>query len=421
MISDTLTEKEKLDHAFEYSLFEALCNRRTRRFGLGYELENGTFQYKSEKESIPLSDVEAALLLWAGDGISGLALGEAQVATGVHSTWNGRVHPCSCNDQHTLMVYVNDDGIFAYKPPDASEVVEISTSEGRRKILDIYHNNVTQLASERPDFSSTAWIKANLWLANRPGSTMFFPLIDVSAEYINILLAIFEREKLRIIDERTGDWAGIGSWVKNGKLTGPQVTLNYIDLMVLNSCIASAHYKAQNMNLACEAIGIGHITFNGFTPLVVLGGSPFSKGLGLRFVSGKDGTPNPVGLDGHLLGHCPPYFPSMDEAVDDIVEIRYGDNGILTPDYAGVTPLKDWQALASGTPRLSDDAIQATKDFCNYVYQSYGRFPALIDTIQAPVTTQVHHLDLDFYAKYYPEEAIPENHKKHMSIWHDVA
>ena len=419
MTLDDRTEQEQLDLVFGHSLFEALCHRRVRRFGLGYELDDGTFAFKSTKEPVPLSDLETALVLWAGDGINGLALGEAQVATGVHSTWNGRVHPCSCNDQHTLMLFVDDRGVFAYEPPSASRVVEVSTPEDRRKILGIYRTNVAQLAGERPDFSSAAWIKANLWMANRPGSSMFFPLIDVSAEYINILLAIFEREKLRIIDERTGDWAGIGTWIKDGKLSGPQVTLSYVELTTLNSCIAAAHYKAQNMALACEAIGIGNATFNGFTPMVVLGGTPFSKGLGLRFVAGKDGTPNPVGLDGHLEGHCPPYFASMDEAVDDIVAIRYAERGILRPDFSGATPFKDWQGLVGKARRLSNEAIQATKDFCNYVYRTYGRFPALIDTIQAPVATQLHHLDLDFYAKYYPEEAIPEAHRNHMTNWHD--
>jgi hypothetical protein len=88
-------------------------------------------------------------------------------------------------------------------------VAEISTPEDRQKILDIYRGNVARLTEERPDSSSAAWIRANSWMVNRPGSTMFFPLVDVSAEYINILLAGFEREKLRMIGEHTCDWAGI--------------------------------------------------------------------------------------------------------------------------------------------------------------------------------------------------------------------
>jgi hypothetical protein len=45
------------------------------------------------------------------------------------------------------------------------------------------------------------------------------------------------------------------------------------------------------------------------------------QALGFRMVD-PDGTPafaNPVGLDGVLEGYCPPYYPSMDAAVDAVV------------------------------------------------------------------------------------------------------
>jgi hypothetical protein len=70
------TVREKLDLAFRYSVFEGLSHRRVRRFGLGYHLDDERFAFRSEREPVSLTDLGTALLLWAGDGINGLALDE---------------------------------------------------------------------------------------------------------------------------------------------------------------------------------------------------------------------------------------------------------------------------------------------------------------------------------------------------------
>jgi len=31
---------------------------------------------------------------------------------------------------------------------------------------------------------------------------------------------------------------------------------------------------------------------------------------------------------------------------------------------------------------------------------------------------QNHHIDLDFYDKFYPEGAYTESHKNHFALWH---
>src|SRR5262249_6794694 len=40
---------------WEYPLFDALFGRRSRRFGLGFEMAEGPFKYKSRHEPLPLS------------------------------------------------------------------------------------------------------------------------------------------------------------------------------------------------------------------------------------------------------------------------------------------------------------------------------------------------------------------------------
>jgi len=63
-----------LDKVWEYPLFEALFGRRSRRIGLGLEVTEGPFNYKSQCAPLPLTEIEEALLVAAGVGFSGTAL-----------------------------------------------------------------------------------------------------------------------------------------------------------------------------------------------------------------------------------------------------------------------------------------------------------------------------------------------------------
>jgi hypothetical protein len=63
-----------LDKVWAHSLFDALYGRRSRRFGLGFEINEGPFRHKSAQAPLALSETEEALLVGAGAGFSGLAL-----------------------------------------------------------------------------------------------------------------------------------------------------------------------------------------------------------------------------------------------------------------------------------------------------------------------------------------------------------
>jgi len=79
-------DEERLEKAFQYPLLQAIAHRRTRRFGLGYELPSGALKYKSEKEPVPLTELETALLCWAGHGVNGVILADYQTNLGANST-----------------------------------------------------------------------------------------------------------------------------------------------------------------------------------------------------------------------------------------------------------------------------------------------------------------------------------------------
>ena len=68
------------DTAWDYSLMDAMFKRRTRRIAFGAEIPGGPTKFKSEKAPLPLSELEEALLVQAGTGLSGLNLADLPVS-----------------------------------------------------------------------------------------------------------------------------------------------------------------------------------------------------------------------------------------------------------------------------------------------------------------------------------------------------
>ena len=82
-----------LHSAWDYSLFEAIYGRRSRRFGLGFETTEGPFRYKSEHRPVPLSELEEALLVAAGFGVTGLPLLLPTPSPLQYPVWFGWIRP----------------------------------------------------------------------------------------------------------------------------------------------------------------------------------------------------------------------------------------------------------------------------------------------------------------------------------------
>jgi hypothetical protein len=64
-----------LDDLQRFPLMQALFGRRARRFGRGMEIPSGPLAYRSRHAPMPLSELEKALLIAAGTGVSGWNFG----------------------------------------------------------------------------------------------------------------------------------------------------------------------------------------------------------------------------------------------------------------------------------------------------------------------------------------------------------
>ena len=81
--------------------------------GLGMEMP-GTLGYASPYEPVPLTELEEALLLVAGTGLTGLNLGDIDPSMGADALvqWTARTWPSSCSNHGTELFFTNDDGLY---------------------------------------------------------------------------------------------------------------------------------------------------------------------------------------------------------------------------------------------------------------------------------------------------------------------
>lgn len=132
--------------------------------------------------------------------------------------------------------------------------------------------------------------------------------------------------------------------------------------------------------------------------------------------------PNPVGIDGVLEGLCPPYVKSMDEAVDRVLEMKYsetggsyGDMDVFSRSYRR---REDADAYMRQATKFSPDVVAYVKEACNYVFDTYGRFPAHVDAFYTPgMWLQFAHLELEYYERFY-DPAQYSRQASHDSLWH---
>jgi hypothetical protein len=156
-------------------------------------------------------------------------------------------------------------------------------------------------------------------------------------------------------------------------------------------------------------------------PFSRLGGASGPLRWVLRVLGRDLAVPSAVGLerDGTVLlrPYCPPYYRSMREAVLAFVESKFGA-GTGTLRDGRSTAWRDGPAVQAGIPRCSDRAIEATIAYCEYVHRRYGRFPVRSGPFRTVLAYQAHHVDPDFYDRFYRPEVLSATQREHGARWH---
>jgi len=384
--------------------------RRTRRFPQGGKLHSkrAGLYYDSSEHPVPLNDLETAILCFAAAGITGVTVEEIRHLLG-HLTVIGRTAASPCASLTLNLFFSNDEGVFYYKTDTTEEVipkkrVRISSQEDRERILEDYKKNNKRLKDGRIDIPREAIGSAFESMVNLPGTTLFMPIADTTREYINLLLTGLAQFRWQLWDEVQDQPAGVGRWIDNGFLNGSRMTIAQYDSMLPWLCNLEAGMAMQNLSLAGTAMGLGAFMMHTIDLTTVM------RALDMRFLEVKSkpfpqATVNPVGIDGILEGYCPPYR-TMEKAVDEIADIKWGSDGIYGAKGYDIH-----------RPNMYEEILEITKSYCKYVYETYGRIPKYCDAMFIPILAQVHHLDIGFYEKFFPEY-LDESDKAHMKLWH---
>src|SRR5579871_2673393 len=361
--SDPL-DQALLDQVWSHSLFEAIYGRRSRRFGLGFEMPEGPFRYKSAHAPLPLTELEEALLVGAGAGFSGLAFWDLPTPP-PYTRLSGRTFAVTRGGGHTALFFTNDAGFYVLDDKvTATKLREIKTREERGKLLDIYRAQRCTLKAGRLDTArrAPAMSAHDHWDSNRPGSTLFLPVCDVSAEMISLIAQFVDPALHRyapagggmnIVDDRHGGRpAGTERWLRDGFLDAEQVLpLSILERQACYYVFSEPAAICQNMYLATEALGLGGWKHCGFLSLGIL------ERMGFRIVppqhAGAFG--NPVGLDGVFQASCPPYHPNMDAAVDAFFPQPARADATAAPSRMS----EEGQSV--GASRISAEGLACTK------------------------------------------------------------
>jgi len=372
---------EGLNVALNFGFMDSIFTRRSRRFGLGMEINDGTLKHKSEHKPVPLTELEEAFLIWSGTGMTGLSLGDLP-RTGISwlFQWTGRSWPCSCNSHSTELFYTNDNGVYMVKlhdmmpePGETSIFPGKSEEEKMEKVLKLFRSSLIKLEDRRADLpkGEPGLFDFNAWNCNKPGTTFFVPVTNTTVEYMVLLFIYFgAKYGFNIVDELNGGRScGLDKWIEKGYIRKDvELSLFDLELRVLTTLNVEQAFICQNMNLALQTLGLGGWAFTGLLPHYVLGVDPDYKGLGFRFTHPEktlrtSKPPVPVGRDGTFEALCPPYVDNMRDAVDRFLQQR-GRFWEEDNPY----PYQNPGEVLADEYHPSEVRIEIVKDFCSYVF-----------------------------------------------------
>jgi hypothetical protein len=440
--------EQAAERAGRATLLDALLGRRSRRFGRGMRMPGGPLAYASAQAPAPLTSDEEALLAFAACGLTGYALGDLPYDSGgeheagggnIMMHFVGRTVP-SGDGAHTATVFViNDEGVWMLpRPQDVprQSVAAMLAAARAGQFAELYGASRIRIAERRIDVAREipATAAFNKWAANRPGATVFLPVAELSALALNVILSAFSEEYgYYVLDDRNGFRpAGVAAFARSrgGHLyddpaAGRTATISVAESWLYEFAAIEQGAILQNLGLMAQALGLGGFAFFaahpyawtqalGFTMLDlplsrVLGLGPLAR-TALRVLGRDAAATTALGLerDGATLikPFCPPYYPSMREAVLAFVEYKCAPGSGTQHDGGAATGWRDGALIQSAIPRYSDRTVDATIAYCEYVYRRYGRFPPGHGPMRTVLAYQAQRVDDEFYRRFYRADAL---------------
>jgi hypothetical protein len=419
--------QDALGELADFPLMEALFGRRSRRFALGDEIPDGPLAYKSKHDPLPLSEIERALVLSAMGGTTGWHYGitrHARYAPHVSNYPNaaaGRTFPSAAGFHTAELFFTDDSGTYFFPTRDAGALVDPATETIRPELMVERHaDRFQRLSDQRIHLPpEEPYIEGhNTWCVNVPGSLLVIPIADIAQTALSILCFFAQNGYCVYDDVNDQRIPGIEEFSDLVDVEEP-FPLTFAEQYALTEATAELATCCYAGVLTLQAMGLGGWMFDGIDRFTMLGasGEPKVPGLGFRYDEDERwSTPNPTGLEGVFEGFCPPHYRDMAAAVEALAERKFGPGGPHNEGTSG--PWSESAAVRGAAERFTDQFKACVALQAQYVLDKFGKFPGTVPSIFLLNYVQAHHLDLDFYDRFFKPGAYLRAHAEHMDRWH---
>jgi hypothetical protein len=423
----TAAEIEALSELAAFPLVEALYGRRSRRFALGDEIPDGPLAYKSRHEPLPLTELERMLVLSAMGGTTGLHYAITRHAryaphmSNYSAGASGRTFPSAAGFHTVELFFTDDSGTYFFPTRDAGALLDPAVEDVTPELMAERHGErPRKLSDERIHLpAEEPYMEGhNTWCVNVPGSLLVIPIADLAQHGIAIFCFLVQNGISVYDDLNDRRIPGIEEFADLADLEEP-MPLTFFDQYTISEAVAELATSCYAGVLMLQAMGLGGWMFDGIDRFTMLGasGDPDVPGLGFRYDEDERWSlPNPTGLEGVFEAYCPPHYPDMAAAVEAFAERKFGPGGPFNRDTPGA-----WTDSPGvrGSAQVHDERFKAcVTTQAQYVYDTFGKFPATVPSLMILNYVQAHHLDLDFYDRLFKPGAYLRTHAEHMQRWH---
>ncbi|MCU0563461.1 MAG: hypothetical protein MUE48_05895 [Desulfobacterales bacterium] len=413
-----------LVEAASFPLIEAIHGRRSRRFAKGATIPEGPLAFASRQPPEPLDPVEQMLLIATISGNTGWANlfahhpGYGGRLPNYTTAAGGRSFPSSAGFNTSEFFFTDDTGVYFLPTRDMTPAPE-SGGGDLRDWVEAHRTRIVKLADGRMRIpAAMPYMEGhNTWCANVPGSTLVWPVADV-AQHVILLMLYLVQNGTGIYDDVNGrQIPGLERFSHrlDMEVAYPMTFLEQVALTDVSVELGTACYAGA---LMLQALGLGGWMYTGINPFVVLGasGDPEVPGLGFRFEM-LDGNPLPhvTGLPGVFEAHVPPHHADMGAAVEAAVRRKFGAGGPFDPGQSG--PYRENATVRAAGATIDREAVEIATIMADYVFSTFGRFPATVPPVFLKTYLQAHRLDLEFYDTHFAPGSYLRTHARHDRDW----
>jgi hypothetical protein len=421
-------EASALEDLLQFPLTEALFGRRSRRFFRGAVIPDGALEFTSKLEPLPLSELERLLVLLAMGGVTGwsnLVTRHDRYAphlSNYSGSASGRTYASAAGFQTSEIFFTDDSGTYIFETRDFPPPVERDRDghNDLQALLAQHRSRIRKISAKRIHLPKREpYMEGhNTWVANAPGSLLAFPVGDL-AQHTLLNLAFYVQNGFCIYDDiNHRQIPGLEKFGDLVDLKNPY-PLTFLDQYSLAELSAELAISSFNGQLLLQALGLGGWSFDGIDRLTILGASGDSEvpGLGFRFdTDPRWALPNPTGLEGVFTAYTPPHYPDMYAATDALIQRKFGAGGPFHAATSG--PWTDSPRVRSSAQVHDARFRECMAVQAQYMYETFGKFPATIPSVYILMYLQAHHLDLNFYDAKFAPGAYLRTHRDHLARWH---